>query len=284
LKIEVPPAAMAALPTGIHWITGRVQNENGDWSTAFTRPFLKYNPASAPVPLASRIEYHWRLNGAPVGTPVVLAAEVPAKVITFHFLASLRGLLDGATYQLVATPFDHFGNQGFSETRQVKIETSDEDGDGLPDLWQLTHGITSGSHDSDGDGLTNLQEFLLRTNPRLKDSSGDGLSDGFALALGLDPLKSYPSMRNAMIAHSQDLGLAREDQIRALNPQTPLISRDPQSGRFTVRLGLIEASGLDGPWNPLPIIAESSIVNDGWLEYSFTSNSDTMFYRLGLDE
>ena len=47
--------------------------------------------------------------------------------------------------------------------------TSDADGDGIPDLWELTH---FNSHtgavanvDSDGDGYTNLQEYIADTDP-----------------------------------------------------------------------------------------------------------------------
>ena len=50
----------------------------------------------------------------------------------------------------------------------------DTDGDGLPNVWELTHGLhpnrASGEDgaagDPDGDGMTNLQEFLSGTDPR----------------------------------------------------------------------------------------------------------------------
>src|SRR5262249_35773310 len=52
-----------------------------------------------------------------------------------------------------------------------KITSSDADGDGVPDNWELAYGFdpnnaADGNADADGDGMTNLQEFKAGTNPR----------------------------------------------------------------------------------------------------------------------
>ena len=49
----------------------------------------------------------------------------------------------------------------------------DSDGDGMPDSWELKHGLdpknpADGVLDSDGDGYTNVEEFLNGTDPREK--------------------------------------------------------------------------------------------------------------------
>ena len=49
----------------------------------------------------------------------------------------------------------------------------DTDGDGMPDAWELRHGLdpkalSDGPQDADGDGYTNLEEFLNGTAPREK--------------------------------------------------------------------------------------------------------------------
>ena len=57
-----------------------------------------------------------------------------------------------------------------------QITTTDADGDGLPDNWELAYGFNPNNSgdataDSDGDGLTNGQEFQSGTNPRDPDSA-----------------------------------------------------------------------------------------------------------------
>ncbi|HVT28101.1 MAG TPA: hypothetical protein VHE81_08800, partial [Lacipirellulaceae bacterium] len=43
----------------------------------------------------------------------------------------------------------------------------DHDGDGMPDEWEVDHGLnpadpTDGPRDADGDGFTNLDDYLNR--------------------------------------------------------------------------------------------------------------------------
>ncbi len=59
--------------------------------------------------------------------------------------------------------------------------TSDSDGDGMPDRWDMVHDLDPESNDadadSDGDGLSNLAEYQRGTDPQAGDTDGDGLSD-----------------------------------------------------------------------------------------------------------
>lgn len=286
--IDVPPSVIASLSSGFHWITGRVRNSNGNWSVAFTRGFLKEDLTAELAPaLASHIEYRWMQNRAQIGTTVRLSPTAPASKITFDLLASLQGLTDGGTYQLVATPFDTRGTQGMSVAASVKIETIDSDGDGLPDLWELNNGLsptlaTDATLDPDGDGLNNLAEFLAKTNPKAADTSGDGISDKLAIELGLTPLLSYPSI-SATLAGLQEGTSPTEDQVRALYPGVPLLSRNAQTGKFDLRIGIQQSTSL-GAWQKLPLQAGDSRFENGDMIFSFQATDPTRFFRVTADE
>jgi hypothetical protein len=58
----------------------------------------------------------------------------------------------------------------------------DWDADGIPDDWEIRHGlnpwVNDADIDSDGDGLTNKEEYELGTDPFNQDTDGDGILDG----------------------------------------------------------------------------------------------------------
>lgn len=82
----------------------------------------------------------------------------------------------------------------FVKGAKVKGPLYDSDKDGIPDEWEIVHGlnpndITDAQQDADGDGLTNLEEYRAGSNPLNPDSNGDGIPDGLQLSLGRDPSK-----------------------------------------------------------------------------------------------
>lgn len=83
----------------------------------------------------------------------------------------------------------------FVEGAKSKGPLYDSDKDGIPDEWEIIHGlnpndVTDAQKDTDGDGLTNLEEYRAGANPLNPDSNGDGIPDGLQLSLGRDPSKA----------------------------------------------------------------------------------------------
>jgi hypothetical protein len=72
------------------------------------------------------------------------------------------------------------------------IPSPDSDKDGMPDPWEIAHGLNPKADDAqadpDMDGLTNVGEFLAGTDPRDSDTDDGGESDDSEADAGRDPL------------------------------------------------------------------------------------------------
>ena len=287
ITVTIPAATIAALPDGTHTLITRVQDASGKWSNAVTRLFYKSPPPPPGTPLASRIEYQWFFNGSPASAVFDLTPPNPANPINFQELAPLSGLLEGETYQLVFTPYDENDKRGISVTHQVLIQTTDSNGDGIPDQWKLTYGFgimdDIAGIDSDGDGLTNLEEFLAGTNPREMDTSGDGISDGLAIqlaALGFDPLVNNPDLVAALGIYTEEGGLFTAEQLQALALGAPVLSRDSSTGEFTLRIRLEKSTDLE-TFTAFDFESPGTTINtDGEIEFTFTSSDNAAFFRI----
>jgi hypothetical protein len=95
--------------------------------------------------------------------------------------------------------FTSTGDRFFLRLKYSDIPTTDPagadfDGDGVPSLWELQHGLdplaVDSATDADQDGLDAWAEFWLGTDPTVSDSDGDGVNDGGEVAQGADPLGS----------------------------------------------------------------------------------------------
>jgi len=117
------------------------------------------------------------------------------------------------------------------------------------------------------------------------DTDGDGMNDAaeFKLAaLGLDWATPQPSLVAAYFAESSRNGLFNRDQIKAMRPATPLLERNPDSGRFTLSVGLLKSTDLKD-FQPTPLLApQIHVLDDGNLEYEFASPEPAAFFRLEL--
>ncbi len=131
-------------------------------------------------------------------------------VLCFCFFADVSYTKDGATTnqavsQALAPFIQNSEDVVLSGTASVALETlplpswwnddsTDADGDGIPDLWEKwTHGnraVADSDIDRDDDGLTDLEEFQNQTDPRTADTDGDSFSDAFEVANGMNPVVS----------------------------------------------------------------------------------------------
>jgi hypothetical protein len=107
------------------------------------------------------------------------------------------------------------GVAGWSFTLLPDYE--DNDGDGLPDDWELAQTGSVDTFDAEGDpdsdGLSNIEEWRNRTDPNDSDSDGDGLDDGEEV----HPVTGYRSNPNK--ADSDDDGLDDlEEKRNGANP------------------------------------------------------------------
>lgn len=103
----------------------------------------------------------------------------------------------------------------------------DTDGDGIPDAWEIAHGLnpndpSDADQDLDGDGASNLAEYLAGTDPNCfewarwvaanylegADASpqaapaNDGITNIMAYALGLDPHVSKARLLSQVVRQS----------------------------------------------------------------------------------
>mgnify|MGYP000335992834 CR=1 FL=1 len=100
-------------------------------------------------------------------------------------------------YWIYIYPDADHDNDGLSNQQEQNYGTDplnpDTDGDGMPDGWEIEHGLNAtwagdASMDADGDNLTNLGEYLNNTDPFDNDTDDDGLTDGIEVELGTDPI------------------------------------------------------------------------------------------------
>jgi hypothetical protein len=105
----------------------------------------------------------------------ISSATVPATSALANYSRSGVTLDDvGASILAPAGPTFTFAETQRGKTERVDLQFTgafpDEDGDGLPDWWEILYGYdptdpTNSGRDDDGDGMSAIQEYIAGTNP-----------------------------------------------------------------------------------------------------------------------
>lgn len=143
------------------------------------------------------------------------------------------------------------------------LEGEDINGNGLPDTFEIEHGISDPLADPDLDGLANLGEYQAGTDPNNSDTDAGGENDG-----------------SEVLLHQQDPLNLSDDQVEA--PAFLHVAPENGATRLTydvkdeyAAMQLYRAIGSDGPW----ILQQATLPLDGIYDDPAT-NGVTFFYRL----
>ncbi|WP_411847423.1 hypothetical protein AAFN60_08870 [Roseibacillus persicicus] len=133
---------------------------------------ITLEPGAFPTP-----SYLWEVN---MGSGFVTApGDATSPIYSFTAGPTANG-----TYRVTVSG-------GGSSVSSQTVVTSVDDGDNLPNQWEIDNfgDLSQGdSGDPDGDNLSNLDEFNASTDPNNPDTDGDGLNDGDEIVNNADPL------------------------------------------------------------------------------------------------
>lgn len=171
--------------------------------------------------------------------------------------------------------------------QDATLRITSNDSDENPFDIQLTGRALSVTTDSDGDGLNDVTEWKMallgfdwqRPQPELvatlfANAEGAGLFTRAAV----DGARA--AGRNEILTQPNAFALFNQAQLQALKPGTPLLTRHPETGKFTLLMHWKKSADLlnfvDFPANPAGV----SVTPEGGIQFEFSNPDDAAFFRL----
>jgi hypothetical protein len=163
------------------------------------------------------------------------------------------------------TAFSVQFNPTTSGAKTASIHIASDDADENPYDITLTGQALSTNDDTDTDGLNDAAEFLMS-------------------ALGYDWEVSQPALVSTLMSNANTAGLFTSTQVQALHIGTPLIARNPATGKFKLTMDWKKSTNLTDFLDfPAPPGSSVSINPQGDVEFEFPSSENAAFFRIGLE-
>jgi Repeat of unknown function (DUF5650) len=147
-----------------------------------------------------------------------------------------------------------------SGTKTAALHLSSNDAQQSPFTINLTGSVLTFSQDTDGDGLNDAAEFYLAP-------------------FGFDWQASQPTLVSNLFANASQAGLYTTNQMQALNVDTPLLFKDPQTGDFALTIAVQKSTNLV-QFSPFPMTPQQTTISNGNLLFQFTIPDSAAFFRL----
>jgi hypothetical protein len=147
---------------------------------------------------------------------------------------------------------------------------------------------------TDHQGNRSTGSFPVKVLSPANDTDHDGLNDAaeFQLSpLGYDWQIPQASLVNTLFsnlgsasANLNAAGYYDPSQLQALHPSTPLIGRDPATGRFKLTMDWKKSTDLSAFLDfPAPAGSSVSISPQGDIEFEFPSSDNAAFFRIEME-
>ncbi len=122
------------------------------------------------------------------------------------------------------------------------------------------------------------------------DTDGDGLNDGTEILLadlGFNWQVSQPALVSTLfgglsgaVPNLNTAGFYTTAQVQAINVDLPLLTRNPETKRFKLTIGVEKSVDLSR-YVPFPMTQPQTLINGaGKLEFEFSAPEDAAFFRL----